>query len=683
MKKAVAVFAAAGVTVFALAQNKVIMTREARNQEGRMFTMEEAVLGKGLASAGSWSSFEGNDKVLYFKDDGWFRLNLQTGLTEPAKTSAAKVRPALPEGAANYAEASDGCYAYTMGNGIRYVDASGRTHVVEKGSAEGDDRVFGQIVSRNEFGINSGIFFSPDGKKLAYYEKRQDRITRFPLLDIRSRTGELRPLTYPMAGMDSEEVFLHVWDTETEARTTLKVEDFTSERYLTNISWSPDSKHIYIQVLDRLQKNMNLNMYDAADGRFVKTVLSEHNDRWVEPENALEFVRSAGSKGFLKGLEGTFIYRTDNRDGYKNLYLCNNDGVIRRLTDVDADVEYVANDGRYVYYTSAEVSPVENHLFRTDLKNGKKTRLTSEQGWHSIRMNGDCSWFTDSYSNISTPGASYVKSTDGKKCITLEEYGDPYTEFATGRVELGTVPSADGRFENFYRLTLPVNFDPSKKYPLLVYVYGGPHSQLVQNAWHFNRWEMLMAQKGYVVYVQDNRGTANRGAEFEKAIHRQCGQNEMADQMVGIRRLMEQPWIDSGRIGVHGWSYGGFMTTSLITNYPEVFKVAVAGGPVIDWKWYEVMYGERYMETPQSNPEGYAKTSLINKAKNLKGKLLICQGAVDPTVVWQHSLSFVQECIRNMVQVDYFPYPVAEHNMRGRERVHLMDKVTMYFDDNL
>ena len=676
-------FAAAGISVLALAQNQVIMTREAGNPEGRIFTMEEAVLGKGLASVNSWSRFEEDFQVLYFKDEGWMRLDLRTGKTEAAKNAKLKQAPELPEDADNYTEAPGGGYAYTLGNGIRYVDAEGKTHIVENGSGEGDDRVFGQIVSRNEFGINSGIFFSPDGRKMAYYEKRQDRITRFPLLDIRDRSGKLCPLTYPMAGMDSENVFLHVYDTEDKGRVTLDVNDFTEERYLTNITWSPDSKFIYVQVLDRLQKNMNLNIYDAADGSFVKTVLSEHNDRWVEPQNVLEFIKPAGPKGFLKGLEGTFIYRTDNRDGYKNLYLCNNDGIIRRLTEVDADVEYLANDGRYVYYTSAEVSPVENHLFRSDLRNGKKTRLTYEQGWHDIKMNGDCSWFTDTYSNISTPGASYVRSVDGKKSFTLEEYADPYTGYATGRVELGTVPSADGRFENYYRLTLPVNFDPSKKYPLLVYVYGGPHSQLVRNAWHFNRWEMLMAQKGYVVYVQDNRGTANRGAEFEKAIHRQCGQNEMADQMVGIRRLMEQPWIDSDRVGVHGWSYGGFMTISLATNYPEVFKAAVAGGPVIDWKWYEVMYGERYMDTPQSNPEGYEKTSLINKAKDLKGKLLICQGAVDPTVVWQHSLSFVQECIKNMVQVDYFPYPVAEHNMRGRERVHLMDKVTIYFEDNL
>ena len=192
-----------------------------------------------------------------------------------------------------------------------------------------------------------------------------------------------------------------------------------------------------------------------------------------------------------------------------------------------------------------------------------------------------------------------------------------------------------------------------------------------------------MAQHGYVVFVMDNRGTTNRGAEYEKAIHRRCGKCEMEDQMAGLRWLMSHDWVDSSRIGVHGWSYGGFMTISLMVNYPEVFKVGVAGGPVIDWKWYEIMYGERYMETEKSNPDGFAATSLIPRAKDLKGKLLICQGAIDNTVVWQHSLNFIDECIKSNVQVDYFPYPRSEHNVFGRDRVHLMQKVTDYFEDFL
>ena len=208
---------------------------------------------------------------------------------------------------------------------------------------------------------------------------------------------------------------------------------------------------------------------------------------------------------------------------------------------------------------------------------------------------------------------------------------------------------------------------------------------MVNDTWlgQVRMWELYMAQHGYIVYVQDNRGTENHGAEYEKVIHKYCGQAEMADQMVGIEALKALPYVDRDKIGVHGWSYGGYMTISLMTNYPETFKVGVAGGPVIDWKWYEVMYGERYMENAESNPDGFRTTSLLGKAKDLKGKLLICQGAIDNTVVWEHSLSFIRECIKNNVQVDYFPYPCAEHNVFGKDRVHLMDKVTMYFEDYL
>ncbi len=315
----------------------------------------------------------------------------------------------------------------------------------------------------------------------------------------------------------------------------------------------------------------------------------------------------------------------------------------------------------------------------------KPVQLTSGRGWHNVFLYPGCKEFLDIWSNTSTPTRMWKRSTDGKTNECLFEGEDSLEGYASCKVEVGTVPSADNAFENYYRLIYPKDFDPAKKYPVIVYVYGGPHSQMVQDSWlgNIRMWEMLMAQKGYIVYVQDNRGSSNRGAAFEKAINRQCGKAEMEDQMVGIRRLLELPYVDSGRVGVHGWSYGGFMTISLMTTYPDVFKVGVAGGPVIDWKWYEIMYGERYMDTPETNPEGFEATSLINKATNLKGKLLICQGAVDDTVVWEHSLSFIQVCIDSGIPVDYFPYPVAQHNVFGRNRIHLMDKVTQYFEDYL
>ncbi len=583
---------------------------------------------------------------------------------------------AIARGAQNVTPNGKGLVAYTKANNLYYVDANGNEFAVTRD--EDPSMVNGQTVSRNEFGINGGIFWSPDGKKLAFYRKDESEVGTFPLLDINSRMGSLREIKYPMAGMKSEQVSLGVYDVASGRTVFMDVTDFGREQYLTNIAWGLASDFVYIQVLNRAQKHMRLNQYCAKTGEFVKTLLEEQHEKYVEPLTPIVFLKNDPSK---------FIYRTNNRDGYFNLYLVDavNGKVLKRITPVDADVELVGQDGKTIYYTSAEVSPVENHLFKVDLKSGKKTRLTKEEGWHRVNMSGDMKYFVDNYSSLKVPRVVLLTDNNGKVRKELLKAEDPTKDYNFGEITLGTVKSADGKFNNYYRLIKPMNFDPARKYPTIVYVYGGPHSQMVKNTWlaELRRWEMYMAQHGYVVFVMDNRGTSNQGAEFEKAIHGQCGQAEMADQMEGIKFLKSLPYVDADRIGVHGWSYGGFMTISLITNHPEVFKVAVAGGPVIDWKWYEVMYGERYMDSPHTNAEGYAKTSLINKAKDLKGKLLICQGAIDNTVVWEHSLSFIRECVKNNIQVDYFPYPCAEHNVAGKDRIHLMQKVTNYFEDYL
>ena len=570
------------------------------------------------------------------------------------------------------------------GQSLYIAKTEGDTVLVAE--SENPQITYGQVVSRNEFGIEGGTFWSPSREHLAFYRKDESKVTTFPLLDITSRTGTLREIKYPMAGMGSENVQLGIYSLTDGKTVYVKADEFGYDRYLTNITWTPDGSKILIQVLDRSQKHLKLNMYDVVTGDLIKTILTEDNEKYVEPRDPV---------WFLKGSSDLFIYRTDNRDGYRNLYLCDTEGNIRRLTETDADVQYVANDGKYVWYTSAEISPIENHLFRISIKPspkglskakfGQPEQLTVAEGWHNIEMSPDLTQYVDCWSNLTTPRVADLCSSDGKVIRNILTADDPTLDYAYTEISLGTVKSADGQYDNYYRLIKPIDFDPSKKYPTIVYVYGGPHSQMVTNTFLANlrRWEMHMAQRGYLVYVQDNRGTDNRGAAFEKAIHGQCGQAEMADQMEGVKMLMSLPYVDKDRIGVHGWSYGGFMTISLITNYPEIFKVAVAGGPVIDWKWYEVMYGERYMDHPERNPEGYAKTSLISKAKDLKGKLLICQGAIDPVVVWEHSLSFVRECVKNNVQVDYFPYPCAEHNVMGKDRIHLNDKITMYFEDYL
>ncbi len=649
------------------AQPGIISTRPANPQNGKTLTMEETILSSELTPANIRCTWNGNGELLMYKDGRWQVYDIKNAGTKDYIPTAVKKMT-----------------AFSKGQSLWLRDKEGNERPVAE--SENKEITYGQFTSRNEFGIDGGIFWSPDSTKVAFYRKDESKVTSFPLLDITTRTGSLMEIKYPMAGMDSENVQVWIYDIASGETARIEGGDFGYDTYLTNVTWAPDASKIYIQVLDRSQKHQKLNAYNPEDGEIIRTILTEDNEKYVEPFDPLYFI---------KGSNDIFLYRTANRDGYRNLYLCDNDGNLRRLTATDADVEYVANDGRYVYYTSAEVSPVENHLFRIEIKNlkkgvakatfGKPQQLTTEAGWHDIAMSPDCGHFVDTWSNLTTPRIIDICTADGKTVTNLLTAEDPTMDYAYTEISLGTVKSADGLYDNYYRLIKPKDFDPSKKYPVIVYVYGGPHSQMVQNTYMalLRRWEMYMAQRGYLVYVQDNRGTQNRGLAFEQAIHGQCGQAEMADQMEGVKMLMDLPYVDKERIGVHGWSYGGFMTISLITNYPDVFKVGVAGGPVIDWKWYEVMYGERYMDHPDRNPEGYAKTSLINKAKDLKGKLLICQGAVDPVVVWEHSLSFIRECIKNNVQVDYFPYPCAEHNVMGKDRVHLHDKISMYFEDYL
>ena len=638
-------------------------------QEKRLLTMEETILSRELLPENimtRWGT-DSKGKTIYAEaksrdDVAWF---YPTSGKVATPATEAEVQPAKPR----YFAEENNLFAEVAGEKIAITDN------------EDKNIVSGSFVSRNEFGIVEGIFPAPDGLSVAFYQKDETYVGTFPLLDITTRTGTLREIKYPMAGMPSERVSVGVWDSRTQQTVWLAVTDFDEERYLTNITWSPNGELIYTQVLNRDQNEMHLNSYSATTGAFVETILTESDPRYVEPLYPLQWLDEKGDR---------FIYTTNVRDGYWNLYVCSRGKEggwnVERLTKVDADVTYLDRRGEWVYYYTAEFSTAEQHLAKVSTKSGKSVRLTHEAGWHNCSISPCGKYLIDNYSALYVPRVVNLASTkDGKVLRNLLTAADPTEGYNYTPIELGTIPTADGKWENWYRLIYPIDFDPAKKYPAIVYVYGGPHSQMVNNSYLANlrRWEMYMAQRGYVVFVMDNRGTLWHGAEYEKAIHRQCGKCEMEDQMKGVEWLLSHEWVDAERIGVHGWSYGGFMTISLMTHHPEVFKVGVAGGPVIDWKWYEAMYGERYMDRPEQNPEGYAATSLINQVENLRGKLLICQGGIDPVVVWQHSLNFVHECVLKNVQVDYFPYPCHEHNVRGKDRVHLMDKVTLYFDDYL
>ena len=395
------------------------------------------------------------------------------------------------------------------------------------------------------------------------------------------------------------------------------------------------------------------------------------------------------------------------RDGYNHLYLADaNTRLYPEMVSTDAGFRYSKSlktrqltKGNFIVQRligfntrqksiiieANAANPLQCNIYAVNTKNGRMTPLDNGRGVHYGVLSASGNALYDKYSEPDVPRNIEVVNTSSAKRDMIFSAPDPWKGYAVPEYSTGSIKAADGKTDLYWRMVKPIGFDPAKKYPTVVYVYGGPHAHNVDARWHWasRSWETYMAQKGYLLFILDNRGSENRGTEFEQATFRHLGQEEMKDQMKGVEYLKTLPYVDTGRMGVHGWSYGGFMTISLMTNYPEVFKVGVAGGPVIDWKWYEVMYGERYMDTPDSNPDGYRQTSLLDKAKNLKGKLQIIIGMNDPTVVPQHALQFINACTEAGTQPDFFVYPGEGHNMMGHKSVHLHERITQYFEDYL
>ena len=567
--------------------------------------------------------------------------------------------------------------AYVEDYQLFVADADGKKHQLSTDGSR--EIVYGQSVHRDEFGITKGTFWSPNGQRLAFYRMDQSMVADYPQVDIFPREATYEPDKYPMTGMTSHKVTVGVYDLQTQKTVYLQAGDPT-DRYFTNIAWSPDSKTIYMFELNRGQNDCRLVSYDAETGSRITELYRETSEKYVEPLHPIEF---------LPWNHTQFILQSQ-KDGYNHLYLYNTDGkLLKQLTSgpwVVLQVVGFNKKTQSVIILSNEKHLLQSNLYAVNIKTGKRTLLDRGIGYaRSVELSTSGQQAYESFTAPEIPRIiDIVNTTNGKQCELLKA-DDPWKGYQQPIFESGSIKAADGITDLFYRMVKPADFDATKSYPTVVYVYGGPHAHNIDASWHWasRSWETYMAQKGYIIFILDNRGAENRGRDFEQATFHQLGQIEMKDQMKGVDYLRTLPYVDINRLGVHGWSYGGYMTISLMTNYPDVFKVGVAGGPVIDWKWYEVMYGERYMGTPENNPEGYAKCSLITKAKDLKGKLQIITGYNDATVVPQHCLSFLDACIKAGTQPDFFAYPGEPHNMRGHASVHLHERITQYFEDYL
>ncbi len=560
---------------------------------------------------------------------------------------------------------------YTVKNNL-FINKNGKVTAITKDSDE--NIVNGQAVHRNEFGINEGIFASPNSENVAFYRMDQTMVADYPVIDWSVTPAENHNIKYPMPGKTSHEVTLGVYNIKSQNTTFLKI-DGEKDQYLTAVTWSPDSKYVFVGVLNRGQNHLKMNQYDAVTGNLVRTLFEESNDKYVEPQHPLMFFPNSNTD---------FIWQSQ-RTGYNHLFHYSLEkGLIAQITKGDwlvTDVLGFNDKKKEIYYVSTQETPLERHIYRINWNTFKTQRIDDAEGMHSAVLSNDGNHLYDTYSNANTPRVANIINTANLKFTNILTSENTLRNYLRPEIKEVTLKADDGTLL-YGKMILPTNFDANKKYPVIIYLYNGPHLQIVTNSFPAsgNLWYEYMAQNGYIIFTMDGRGSSNRGLKFEQAVFRNLGTVEMNDQMQGVKYLKSLPYVDSERMGIHGWSFGGFMTTSFMLRHPEVFKAGVAGGPVIDWKMYETMYTERYMDTPEENPQGYNTANLLDKVQNLKGKLLMIHGAQDDVVVWQHSVKFLKSAVDNGVQIDYFIYPGHPHNVVGKDRVHLMQKVTDYFD---
>src|SRR5574344_1840671 len=486
-------------------------------------------------------------------------------------------------------------------------DSKGKEHQLTSDGSR--DIVYGQSVHRDEFGISGGIFWSPDHSRLAFYRMDQSMVTDYPLVNIpevhwtpqdgKSRIATPAPEKYPMAGETSHQVTVGVYDVEKGTTIYLKAGNPT-DRYFTNIAWSPDAQNIYMFELNRDQNDCRLVKYDALSGDKIGEIYRETDAKYVEPLHPIQFLPWDNTKFILQS----------QKDGYNHLYLYNIKGeMVKQITSgkwVVMNVLGFNTKRQSIIYESNECSPIQKNIWIVDLKTGKRALMDDNgAGWHNGSTSESGRYIVDNYSTPTIPRNIAIINTEDSKSISYFKAENPWKGYTVPTFQCGTIKADDGVTDLYWRMVKPVNFDPKKKYPTIVYVYGGPHAHLVDASWNYGSrgWETYMAEKGYLLFILDNRGSENRGKDFEQVTFRHLGEEEMKDQMKGVDFLKSLPYVDSTRLGVHGWSFGGFMTVNMMLTYPDVFKCAVAGGPVIDWSYYEVMYGERYMDTPQTNPD--------------------------------------------------------------------------------
>ena len=615
------------------------------------------------APSGAALLFEGPESL------AWYDLKSQSGrvlVTGKEELSDVKISP-------------DGKFvSFLRDHNVWLVPvAGGKERVLTTGGSEEIRRGELDWVYPEELEIFSAYWWAPDSSAVAYLEMDERPVSRYPLVNFESYPGEAEMQRYPVAGGSNPVVRVLVASLDDDQPRVMDI-GTNSDCYIPRVNWLPDSRHLAIERLNREQNVLDLLLADTKTGK-SSVLLTEKDQYWINVSDDLRFLKD--SKRFLWSSE---------RSGYRHLYLYDWSG--KELTQVTkgewevSHVDGVDEAKGLIYFTATEKSPIERHLYRVALDGSGFSRLTKEDGTHMINLAPDASAYVDTYSNTATPPRQDLFRSDGSKIVTINENKvEELAQFRLSPVEFFTIQSRDGVRLNCFMIK-PAHFDRAKKYPVIVYTYGGPHAQVVLNAWGGSNllWHQMMAQKGFIIFALDNRGSAGRGHVFEEPIHYRLGVQELADQQDGATWLAQQPWIESRRIGIWGWSFGGFMTITAMLRAADVFKVGFAGGPVTDFRFYDTIYTERYMGLPKQHEEDYVNNSPLKYASGLKGKLLIAHGTADDNVHYANTLSFVNELIKNGLYVEVIAAPGRGHGVSDPPARRIVwNRVTQFFLDNL
>jgi dipeptidyl-peptidase-4 len=626
-------------------------------------------LGRRAASEYQWAP--GGDGILFVgaKALGWLDGKTQeTRTLLEGKEAIADVKFS-PDGRFVSFVRSHNLFLVNLADGKERGLTTGGTEVIRKGELD--------WVYPEELSLKTAYWWSPDSSKIAFLEMDESKVSKYPLVDFASYDGDAEEERYPVAGGNNPIVHVYTVDVVSGAAKLMDTGEETNQ-YLARVDWLRDSRRIAIQRLNRPQTQLELLFADAETGK-SSVVLTEKDQYWINIADDLYFLK-----------DGRRFIWSSERSGYRHLYLYGLDGKeIAQLTQGEWEVtglESVDETKGMAYFKATEKTPIERHLYQVGLDGKGFARITKLDGVHAVQFSPDASAFVDTYSNAMTPPQQWVSKVDGSSKVMLNENKvAELADYHLSPVEFLKVKTHDGMDLNAWVIK-PANFDPAKKYPALVYTYGGPHAQVVMNQWGGTNflWHELMAQKGFVIFALDNRGSAGRGHRFEEPIHFRLGAQEMSDQHDGAAWLRNQPWVDGLRIGIWGWSYGGHMTLHALFEDPEDFKAGFAGGPVTDWHYYDTIYTERYMGLLPQNEESYQSSSPIEKAQRLRGKLLIAHGTGDDNVHFANTLALVDKLIEHGKNVEVLPVPGRGHGVSDPPaRIFLMNRVTQFFLENL